>query len=48
MIMPEHLDFNQEAMLYIMWIDGEAALHIVETGTTFSAARVLAVCVVTV
>jgi hypothetical protein len=39
--MPEHIVFNQEVRIDLMWIDGNAALNIMDTGTTFSAAPVL-------
>lgn len=37
----EHLVFNEELSLELMWLNGKAVLHIVDTATGFNAAEPL-------
>jgi hypothetical protein len=39
--MPEDIIFNQDLALDLMWLDGQATLHIVDTRTYFSSAAIL-------
>jgi hypothetical protein len=39
--MPEDVIFNQDLALDLMWLDGQATLHIADTRTLFSSAAIL-------
>jgi hypothetical protein len=39
--MPENIIFNQDLALDLMWLDGQATLHIVDTRTHCSSAAII-------